>query len=123
MASVLVLLGGLLALIVALVVRLQLKARRRTENFDGQEIERQAREAIRHTRANNTSAAVHNRFLEAVAAAARDRPSRRPARGRHRDSIPVVLPTPARGHTEEVRPITAVSGWVLTSRDCVVGPV
>lgn len=64
MASVLVLLGGLLALIVALVVRLQLKARRRTENFDGQEIERQARDAIRHTRANNTSAAVHNRFLD-----------------------------------------------------------
>ncbi len=64
MTSVLVLLGGLLTLIVALVVKLQLKARRRTENFDGQEIERQARDAIRHTRANNTSAAVHNRFLD-----------------------------------------------------------
>ncbi|MFI5629462.1 hypothetical protein ACIA8E_08800 [Streptomyces sp. NPDC051664] len=46
MASLVVLLGGPLALIVALVVKLQLKARRRTENFDGQEIERQAREAI-----------------------------------------------------------------------------
>ncbi len=64
MASVLVLLGGLLALIVALVVKLQLKARRRTENFDGQEIERQARDAIRQTRADNSSAAVHNRFLD-----------------------------------------------------------
>ncbi|MFE9960982.1 hypothetical protein [Streptomyces sp. NPDC005525] len=59
MASVLALLGGLLALIVALVVKLQLKARRRTENFDGQEIERRARDAIRQTRADNSSAAVH----------------------------------------------------------------
>ncbi|MEV0492759.1 hypothetical protein [Streptomyces atratus] len=60
MAAVFVLLGGLLTVIVALVVKLQ--SRRRTENFEGQEIERQHREAIRHTRANNTSAAVHGRF-------------------------------------------------------------
>jgi hypothetical protein len=64
MAHVLVLLGGLLALIVALVVKLQLKSRRRTENFEGQQIERQHREAIRHTRANNTSVAVHNRLYD-----------------------------------------------------------
>jgi hypothetical protein len=64
MAGVLTLLGGLLALIVALVVKLQLKWRRRTENFEGQQIERQHREAIRHTRAHNTSAAVHGRFFD-----------------------------------------------------------
>jgi hypothetical protein len=62
MTGVFVLLGGLLAVIVALVVVLQLQSRHRTESFEGQEIERQHREAIRHTRANNTSMAVHNRF-------------------------------------------------------------
>ncbi|MEV6160335.1 hypothetical protein AB0L71_00120 [Streptomyces sp. NPDC052052] len=64
MAGVWVLFGVLLALVVTLIVRLQLRWRRGTENFDGQEIERQAREAIRHTRAHNTSAAVHSRFLD-----------------------------------------------------------
>ncbi|MET8327871.1 hypothetical protein [Streptomyces sp. NPDC005181] len=64
MTGVFVLLGGLLALIVALIVKLQLRSRRRTESFEGQEIERQHREAIRHTRANNTSAAVHSRFYD-----------------------------------------------------------
>ncbi|MFF2330331.1 MULTISPECIES: hypothetical protein [unclassified Streptomyces] len=64
MTGVFVLLGGLLTLTVALVVKLHLRARRGTENFDGLEVERQALETIRHTRANNTSAAVRNRFLD-----------------------------------------------------------
>lgn len=64
MTEVLVLLGTLLALIVLLVVRVGLRSRRRTQNFDGLEIERRHSAEIRETRAANTSVAVHNRFID-----------------------------------------------------------
>ncbi|MFC9246527.1 hypothetical protein ACFT7S_21805 [Streptomyces sp. NPDC057136] len=64
MTAVLVLLGTLFSLIVLLVVRVSLRARRRTQNFDGLEIERHHSAEIRETRAANTSIAVHNRFID-----------------------------------------------------------
>ncbi|WP_326735835.1 hypothetical protein [Streptomyces sp. NBC_01022] len=65
MTEVLVLLGLLFFTIVSLIVKLTLKERRRrTENFDGQQIERHHSAEIRNIRAANTSIAVHNRFLD-----------------------------------------------------------
>ncbi|MFF1922620.1 hypothetical protein ACFVW8_18870 [Streptomyces sp. NPDC058221] len=65
MAEILMLLGVLFALTALLVVRLMLKERRsRTDNFDGQQIERHHSAEMRHIRAANTSNAVHNRFID-----------------------------------------------------------
>lgn len=65
MTEVLAVLGGLLGTIVFLIVRLTLKdRRRRTENFDGQQIERHHSAEIRNIRAANTSIAVHNRLID-----------------------------------------------------------
>ncbi|MEU8676020.1 hypothetical protein [Streptomyces sp. NPDC048560] len=64
MTEVLVLLGTLLALTMLLVVKVSLRARRRTQNFDGQEIERHHSAEAREIRAANTSIAVHNRFID-----------------------------------------------------------
>ncbi|WP_406449457.1 hypothetical protein OG782_10090 [Streptomyces sp. NBC_00876] len=63
MTEVLVLLGLLLATIVFLIVRLT-RRQRRTENFDGQQIERHHSAEIRNIRAANTSIAVHNRLID-----------------------------------------------------------
>ncbi|MFJ6460780.1 hypothetical protein ACIQM0_06935 [Streptomyces sp. NPDC091387] len=65
MAEIFVLLGVLLGVVVFLIVKLTLKERRRpTDNFDGQQIERQHSAEARHIRAANTSIAVHNRFVD-----------------------------------------------------------
>ncbi|MEU8701524.1 hypothetical protein AB0C61_28465 [Streptomyces sp. NPDC048680] len=65
MAEIFVLLGVLLGVVVFLIVKLTLKERRRpTDNFDGQQIERQRSAQARHIRAANTSIAVHNRFVD-----------------------------------------------------------
>ncbi|MCX4772997.1 hypothetical protein OG322_27960 [Streptomyces sp. NBC_01260] len=65
MTEIFVLLGVLLSVIVFLIVKLVLKERRRpTDNFDGQQIEREHSAEARHVRAANTSIAVHNRFLD-----------------------------------------------------------
>lgn len=64
MTDVLVVLGILLATIVFLIVRVSLKHRRRTENFDGQQIERQHSADIREIKAANKSIAVHNRLID-----------------------------------------------------------
>lgn len=65
MTEVFALVGLLVFAIVFLVVKLLLKERRRrTDNFDGQEIERHRSAEIREIRAANTSIAVHNRFLD-----------------------------------------------------------
>ncbi|MCX5139840.1 MULTISPECIES: hypothetical protein [unclassified Streptomyces] len=65
MTEVLVVLGLLFTTIVFLVVKLTLKERRRrTENFDGQQIERHHSAEIRDIRAANTSIAVHNRLID-----------------------------------------------------------
>ncbi|PZT74761.1 hypothetical protein [Streptomyces sp. AC1-42W] len=63
MHAVLGLMGLLSALIVLLIVRVNLRQRRRTHNFDGQEIERQHSAEIRNIRAANSSNAVHNSFF------------------------------------------------------------
>ncbi|WP_330238541.1 hypothetical protein [Streptomyces sp. NBC_00525] len=63
MHAVLGLMGLLSALIVLLIVRVNLRQRRRTDNFDGQEIERQHSAEIRNIRAANSSNAVHNSFV------------------------------------------------------------
>ncbi|MFF3264660.1 hypothetical protein [Streptomyces sp. NPDC002932] len=65
MVEILVVLGVLFAVIVALIVKLTLQDRRGpTDNFDGQQIERQHSAEARHTRAANTSVAVHSRFID-----------------------------------------------------------
>ncbi|MCX4677760.1 hypothetical protein OG413_21025 [Streptomyces sp. NBC_01433] len=64
MTELLVLFGGLMTLVVVLIVKLLVRSRRRTENLDGLEIERQHREGIRHIKAANHSASVHNRFFD-----------------------------------------------------------
>ncbi|MFD7427505.1 hypothetical protein [Streptomyces sp. NPDC059814] len=65
MAEIFVLFGVLLGVVVFLIVKLVLKERRRpTDNFDGQQIERQHSAEARHIRAANTSIAVHNRFVD-----------------------------------------------------------
>ncbi|MFG2670301.1 hypothetical protein [Streptomyces sp. NPDC048445] len=65
MVGILVVLGVLFAVIVALIVKLTLQDRRGpTDNFDGQQIERQHSAEARHTRAANTSVAVHSRFID-----------------------------------------------------------
>lgn len=65
MTEIFVLLGVLLSVIVFLIVKLVLKERRRpTDNFDGQQIEREHSAEARHVRAANTSIAVHSRFLD-----------------------------------------------------------
>lgn len=65
MTEVFVVIGLLLSTIVFLIVKLMLKERRRrTDNFDGQEIERHHSAEIRNIRAANTSIAVHNRFVD-----------------------------------------------------------
>ncbi|MER7723731.1 hypothetical protein [Streptomyces sp. NPDC096323] len=65
MTEVFVVFGLLLSTIIALVVKLMLKERRRrTENFDGQQIERHHSSEIRNIRAANTSVAVHNRLFD-----------------------------------------------------------
>ncbi len=65
MAEIFAVLGVLFAVIVFLIVKLTLQGRRRrTDNFDGQQIERQHSAEARHTRAANTSVAVHNRFID-----------------------------------------------------------
>ncbi|MER6119331.1 hypothetical protein [Streptomyces sp. NPDC001743] len=65
MTEVFVVVGLLLATVVTLVVKLTLKERRgRTDNFEGQEIERHHSAEIRNIRAANTSVAVHNRFFD-----------------------------------------------------------
>ncbi|MFJ1895273.1 MULTISPECIES: hypothetical protein [unclassified Streptomyces] len=65
MTEVLAVLGVLFAVVVLLIVKLVLQERRRpTDNFDGQQIERQHSAEARHTRAANTSVAVHNRFID-----------------------------------------------------------
>ncbi|MFJ4896516.1 MULTISPECIES: hypothetical protein [unclassified Streptomyces] len=65
MVEILVVLGVLFAVIVALIVKLVLQGRRGpTDNFDGQQIERQHSAEARHTRAANTSVAVHSRFID-----------------------------------------------------------
>ncbi|MGN5631326.1 hypothetical protein [Streptomyces sp. AC154] len=65
MVEIFVLLGVLFAVIVFLIVKLMLKERRRsTDNFDGQQIERHHSAEARHTRAANTSVAVHSRFID-----------------------------------------------------------
>ncbi|GAA2987497.1 hypothetical protein K388_02146 [Streptomyces sp. KhCrAH-43] len=63
MHAVLVLLGLLLSAIVFLIVKVNLRHRRRTHNFDGQEIERHHSAEARNVRAANTSVAVHNNFV------------------------------------------------------------
>ncbi|WP_405897449.1 hypothetical protein OG242_07815 [Streptomyces sp. NBC_00727] len=62
MHAVLILLGLLLSAIVLLVVKVNMRHRRRTHNLDGQEIERHHSAEIRNIRAANTSVAVHNSF-------------------------------------------------------------
>lgn len=65
MVEILVVVGLLFAVIVALIVKLTLQDRRGpTDNFDGQQIERQHSAEARHTRAANTSVAVHSRFID-----------------------------------------------------------
>lgn len=65
MAGILGVLGVLFAVIVILIVKLMLRGRgRATENFDGQQIEREHSAEARHTRAANTSVAVHSRFID-----------------------------------------------------------
>ncbi|MFJ3587042.1 hypothetical protein ACIQUY_02520 [Streptomyces sp. NPDC090231] len=65
MVGILVVLGVLFAVIVALIVKLTLQDRRGpTDNFDGQQIERQHSAEARHTRAANSSVAVHSRFID-----------------------------------------------------------
>ncbi|MEU2020858.1 hypothetical protein ABZ565_01570 [Streptomyces sp. NPDC016469] len=63
MYAVLIVFGLLLSTIVFLIVKVNLRQRRRTHNFDGQEIERHHSAEIRHIRAANTSVAVHNSFV------------------------------------------------------------
>ncbi|THA60251.1 hypothetical protein E6P78_27410 [Streptomyces sp. A0958] len=65
MHAVLILLGLLLSAVVFLIAKLtSQQRRRRTDNFDGQEIERHHSAEIRNIRAANTSVAVHNRFVD-----------------------------------------------------------
>lgn len=65
MYAVLTLLGLLLGTIVLLIVKLTLQQRRRrTDNFDGQQIERHHSAEIRDIRAANRSIAVHNRLVD-----------------------------------------------------------
>ncbi|OKK18673.1 hypothetical protein AMK09_17215 [Streptomyces sp. CB02488] len=61
MVGILVVLGVLFALIVKLTLQ---DRRGPTDNFDGQQIERQHSAEARHTRAANTSVAVHSRFID-----------------------------------------------------------
>ncbi|MCX0243529.1 hypothetical protein [Streptomyces drozdowiczii] len=63
MHAVLIVFGLLLSTIVCLIVKVNLRHRRRTHNFDGQEIERQHSAEIRNVRAANNSVAVHNSFV------------------------------------------------------------
>lgn len=63
MHAVLIVFGLLLSTIVFLIVKVSLRQRRRTHNFDGQEIERHHSAEIRHIRAANRSNAVHNGFV------------------------------------------------------------
>ncbi|WP_326676942.1 hypothetical protein [Streptomyces sp. NBC_01237] len=64
MTELLVLFGGLTTVVVVLIVKLLIRSRRRTENFDGLEIERRHREEIRHIKAANRSSSVHNRLFD-----------------------------------------------------------
>lgn len=65
MTELFVLLGSLFTTIALLIGKLMLKERRRrTDNFDGQEIERHHSAEIRNIRAANTSIAVHNRMFD-----------------------------------------------------------
>jgi len=63
MHTVLIVFGLLLGVIVLLIVKVSVRHRRRTHNFDGQEIERHHSAEIRNVRAANTSVAVHNSFV------------------------------------------------------------
>ncbi|OKJ76575.1 hypothetical protein [Streptomyces sp. CB02460] len=63
MYAVLIVFGLLLSSIVFLIVKVNLRHRRRTHNFDGQEIERRHSAEIRNIRAANTSVAIHNGFV------------------------------------------------------------
>lgn len=65
MAEVVAVLGVLFAVIVILIVKLTLRSGRGpTDNFDGQQIEREHSAEARNIRAANTSVAVHNRFFD-----------------------------------------------------------
>ncbi|MET7647322.1 hypothetical protein ABZS83_27590 [Streptomyces sp. NPDC005426] len=65
MTEIFVLFGLLFVTIGFLVVKLLLKERRRrTENFEGRQIERHHSAQIRDIRAANTSIAVHNRLFD-----------------------------------------------------------
>ncbi|MFF3175120.1 hypothetical protein ACFVQ0_21150 [Streptomyces sp. NPDC057900] len=65
MAEVVAVLGVLFAVVVFLIVKLTLRSRRgQTDNFDGQQIEREHSAEARNIRAANTSVAVHNRFID-----------------------------------------------------------
>lgn len=65
MTDVLVVLGVLFGTIVFLIVKLVLRdRRRRTENFDGQQVERHHSAEIHDIRAASTSIAVHSRFID-----------------------------------------------------------
>ncbi|TRV82112.1 hypothetical protein FKN01_02270 [Streptomyces sp. 130] len=63
MHAVLIVFGVLFGAILCLVVKVSLRRRRRTHNFDGQEIERHHSAEIRHVRAAHRSNAVHNGFV------------------------------------------------------------
>ncbi|MFF7336808.1 hypothetical protein ACFZAT_05645 [Streptomyces sp. NPDC008163] len=63
MFAVLIVFGLLLSAIVFLIVKVNLRHRRRTHAFEGQEIERQYSAEIRNIRAANTSVAIHNGFV------------------------------------------------------------
>ncbi|WP_326595245.1 hypothetical protein [Streptomyces brevispora] len=65
MTEVLLVPGVLFVVIVFLIVKVMLRERRsRTDNFDGQQIERQHSAQARDVRAANSSIAVHNRFVD-----------------------------------------------------------
>ncbi|MGC5342806.1 hypothetical protein ACPXCE_28955 [Streptomyces sp. DT24] len=64
MGVVLALLAGLLAMVLLLTVWLNRRGNSPTENFEGQEIERQRSAAVRETRRINNSMAVHSRLID-----------------------------------------------------------